>query len=132
MKTNELLEKILTVLFQGHLNKCTANLSTSTISKQCNVVFVDMKLFTAIEEVLEISVRNERCNFEAIVTIVGSGWVFELRSQAIVGICDDTIRFKSVSAQYALCFIAIGHRPATPVAKERERIFRLVIHRLFL
>ena len=53
MKTNEFLEKIRSVFFQGHLNNCTTNLSTSTISKQRNIVSVDVKLFAMIEKVLE-------------------------------------------------------------------------------
>ena len=53
MKTNEFLEKICSVFFQGHLNNCTTNLSTSTISKQRNVVSIDMKLIAMIEKVLE-------------------------------------------------------------------------------
>ena len=53
MKTNEFLEKIRSVFFQGHLNNCTTNLSTSTISKQRNVVSIDMKLIAMIEKVLE-------------------------------------------------------------------------------
>ena len=52
-KTNKLLEKVFIVFFQGHLNNRTAYLSTSTISKQCNVVSVDMKLVAMIKKVLE-------------------------------------------------------------------------------
>ena len=58
--------------------------------------------------------------------------MLELRSQAIVCICDDTVRFESVSAEYAFRFAAIGHCPAASVTEEQERMFFLVIYSLLL